>query len=41
VSRLVTAVVVAIGAVTLAQNALPSAATCTPSNSSRYQYGSR
>jgi hypothetical protein len=41
VSRLIIAIVVAIGAVALVQNALPSAATGTPSNSSRYQYGSR
>ena len=34
-------VVVTIWAVALAQNALPGAANGTPSNSSRYQHGSR
>jgi hypothetical protein len=41
VSRLMIAIVMATGAVALVQNAPPSAAKGTPSNSSRYQYGSR
>jgi hypothetical protein len=42
VSRLIIGiVVVAIWAVALVQDAPPSAANGTPSDSSRYQYGSR
>lgn len=40
-SRLIIAVVVAIWAVALVQNALSSEANGTPSNSSLYQDGSR